>query len=284
MRTYHEFADAFQRLLDTGKQIEPALDRLPPREPGPGAPVALLFSPHPDDECITGLLPLRLASEGGWRIVNVPVTHGSDPQRQAERHEELVAACGCLFWECAQSPAPTETDAFPAYGLADLVSCLKTMQPAAVFFPHAKDWNSRHLWTHDLVLQALDDIGDSLECLLVETEFWGAMDDPNLMVEASAEQVGTLVSALSLHTGEVERNPYHLRLPAWMIDNVRRGAERIGGQGGLAPDFDFATLYRLSLWIGGKRSRVEAQTLPVSQSAADLFHQLSDSSGGSTWK
>ena len=45
--------------------------------------------------------------------------------------------------------------------------------------------------------------------------------------------------------GEVARNAYHLRLPAWMIDNVRRGAELVGGQGGTAPRFAFATLYRL---------------------------------------
>ncbi len=30
-----------------------------------------------------------------------------------------------------------------------------------------------------------------------------------------------------------------------MIDNVRRGAELVGGQVGTAPQFAFATLYRL---------------------------------------
>ena len=37
-------------------------------------------------------------------------------------------------------------------------------------------------------------------------------------------------------------------MPSWMQDNVRRGAEVIGGQGEKAPDFDFATLYRVSSW------------------------------------
>jgi hypothetical protein len=31
-------------------------------------------------------------------------------------------------------------------------------------------------------------------------------------------------------------------------DNVRRGAELVGGQGGTAPRFAFATLYRLRRW------------------------------------
>jgi len=48
----------------------------------------------------------------------------------------------------------------------------------------------------------------------------------------------------------VGRNPYHLFMPAWMADNVRRGSELVGGQGGEVPDFRFATLYRLRAWNG----------------------------------
>ena len=40
-------------------------------------------------------------------------------------------------------------------------------------------------------------------------------------------------------------------MPAWLIDNVRRGAELVGGQGGVAPDFMFATLYRVRQWKNG---------------------------------
>jgi hypothetical protein len=37
-----------------------------------------------------------------------------------------------------------------------------------------------------------------------------------------------------------------------MMDNVRRGAELVGGQGGAAPRFAFATLYRLRHWANGQ--------------------------------
>lgn len=70
------------------------------------------------------------------------------------------------------------------------------------------------------------------------------------MVEISPRDLGDLIAALSFHTGEVQRNPYHLRLPAWMQDNVRRGGEVVGGQGETPPSFSFATLYRLSRWTG----------------------------------
>jgi hypothetical protein len=84
--------------------------------------------------------------------------------------------------------------------------------------------------------------------LVVETEFWGAMASPNLMIESSVDDVASMITALSFHVGEVQRNPYHLLVPPWMQDNVRRGGELVGGQGGAAPDFSFCTLYRLRRW------------------------------------
>ena len=85
----------------------------------------------------------------------------------------------------------------------------------------------------------------------VEMEFWGAMDAPNLMVESTPEEVADLVAATSFHVGEVARNPYHALLPAWLAGSVRRGAELVGGQGGAAPEYAFATLYRVSRWRDG---------------------------------
>ena len=58
------------------------------------------------------------------------------------------------------------------------------------------------------------------------------MAEPNLLVESGVEDVADLVAALACHVGEVRRNPYHARLPAWMMDNVRRGAELVGGRAG----------------------------------------------------
>jgi hypothetical protein len=75
-------------------------------------------------------------------------------------------------------------------------------------------------------------------------------------LQGDARTVADLVAALSLHVGEVARNPYHLSLPAWMQDNVRRGSELVGGQGGRAPEFTFATLYRLSHWENRKLVRI----------------------------
>lgn len=206
----------------------------------------LLFMPHPDDECIIGLLPLRLMREAGMQIINVPVTFGSDPNRQARRAKELSDACGYLGWEIHK-----QQEGLGSMSVEDVITVLETFQPQVIFFPHAADWNSRHLSTHHLVVEALKRMGDDFSCNVVETEFWGAMADPNLMVEGDAQTVADLVAATSLHVGEVARNSYHLFLPAWMQDNVRRGGELVGGQGQTAPDFSFATLYRLRKWQAG---------------------------------
>ena len=66
---------------------------LPPRR---RAPKALIFAPHPDDECIIGGLPLRLLRQCRMQVINVAVTQGSRPERQAERWRELQEACSYI--------------------------------------------------------------------------------------------------------------------------------------------------------------------------------------------
>jgi hypothetical protein len=54
---------------------------------------------------------------------------------------------------------------------------------------------------------------------------------------------------------------------------VRRGGELVGGQGGAAPDFVFATLYRLRRWSGGQLVKIYegGRQLAASQNAGELF-------------
>jgi hypothetical protein len=93
------------------------------------------------------------------------------------------------------------------------------------------------------------------------------------MLKIPATDLGDLMTALTSPAGEVRRNPYHLTLPAWLAYNVRRGGELVGGQGGAAPDFPFATLYRLSRWIGGRLETTHSggKVLGASDKPADLF-------------
>ena len=262
MTPYHQFVAETARLVHAGKQFPLGGFPKPARPPLPAdAPRALIFSPHPDDECIIGALALRLQREAGFRIVNVAVTQGSNKARQAARWEELRDACEYLDFELVETiPGGLEKvnaasrGADPAAwqaSVAVIARILASHQPEIVFFPHDADWNSSHIGTHYLVADALAQQAPGFSCTVAETEFWGAMATPNLTVECSPQDLGDMMAALSFHVGEVQRNPYHLLLPAWMQDNVRRGGELVGGQGGAAPDFTFATLYRLRRWADG---------------------------------
>jgi LmbE family N-acetylglucosaminyl deacetylase len=258
---YKGWVDGFVAALQTGEAIGTALGGEPRFiAHRPGAPKVLIFAPHPDDEMITGALPLRLLQERRCTVIDVAVTLGSRPDRRAARLRELEVSCASIgFGLIAPDRAGLErinlagrAEDPRGWGIAVniLVGVLAAQQPDIVFLPHAHDWNATHIGTHHVVLDAMR-LLPNLVCRVVEVEFWGAMAAPNLMIESTPTDVAALVAALSLHVGEVARNPYHLRLPAWMMDNVRRGAELVGGQGGAAPRFPFATLYRLRGWKNG---------------------------------
>src|SRR4051812_28599662 len=100
MNPYHRFVAEIARLHAEGKTLP--LGGLPPaRHPTLLAelPSVLLFSPHPDDECIVGALPLRLQREARLRVMNVAVTQGSNPDRREARLTELRGACDYLGFE-----------------------------------------------------------------------------------------------------------------------------------------------------------------------------------------
>jgi LmbE family N-acetylglucosaminyl deacetylase len=266
MNPYHGFVSQFAALFEQGKTFPLGGFKPAPRPTlSPEAPKALFFAPHPDDECIVGGLALRILRELRMAVSNVAVTQGSNKERQPERLRELQAACDYIgFGLISTAPnglekinprARTEDPAHWSACVTIIQSILQNCQPKVILFPHEHDWNSTHIGTHFLIMDALSRMPETFECFLVETEFWGQMTEPNLMVEISGEDLADLITATTFHVGEVKRNAYHLLLPPWMMDNVRRGAELVGGQGRPAPDFKFAALYRLLRWRGGRAEK-----------------------------
>jgi len=263
-----QFVSQFEHLVKRGKSLRPggvskrARSRIPS-----GAPKALIFSPHPDDECIVGGLALRLLREAKWNVVNVAVTLGSKRARRAARLRELRNAGASLGFvltlpreqglEQITLKSRGENRAHWKAAVKIIAQILAAHRPRVIFVPHENDWHPTHVGTHFLVLDALKTLPPGFQCHVVETEFWGQMTEPNLLVELGAADVADLIAALACHAGEVRRNAYHTRLPAWMIDNVRRGAELVGGRGGAAPDFIFGAIYRLEKWSRGRLSQIQ---------------------------
>lgn len=284
MNPYSTLVEDYARLLTRGKHLPLAtLPARPPVQPATGTPTVMIFSPHPDDEVIIGGLALRLMRESGWRCLNVAVTHGSKLERRAARVAELERCCAAIGFELVHAspsglgnitPAARERggDHWTA-AVAAVRAILDQHRPGVILAPHDQDSHPAHIGTHFLVMDALGGMAPDYEPYVVETEFWGQMPGPNLMVALRPEDVADLICALTFHVGEVQRNPYHLSLPAWMIDNVRRGSELVGGHGAGARDFVFATLYRLRRRSRGNIVNVLAsgRALGTDEPAETLF-------------
>ena len=251
------------RAIPTGPSPKPLV--APPVSAASGKPVnVVVCSPHPDDEALVGALPLRLRLETAAQVTDCAITLGSNMSQRPRRLRELESACRVLGFDLAVPLHPSGFDnvnlknrASRPEEWAAKVEILREMfdrlQPEVVFAPHAEDFNTTHIGTHYL---AVDALGAYLErsgrgpLMLIETEYWHENSQPNLMVGVAPEIEAILVMATAEHGAEVARNPYHVRHPARMIENVRLGAETVGGQGGPAPDFPFAELYRVTFMKG----------------------------------
>lgn len=260
MSPFQKFVSEHARLFEVGKKLSPPrFKKFARGKISKNALRVLIFSPHPDDECITGALALRLLRGAKWKVANVAVTLGGKKERRAARLRELKNACEFLGFDLIVAglekinlQTRKKNRAQWKSAVRTIAKILAAQKPRVIFLPHENDGHAAHVGAHFLVLDALKNLPRSFECFVVETEFWGQMTNPNLLIESSVEDVAGLVAALSCHVGEVRRNPFHARLPAWMMDNVRRGAEIVGAAGVASPDFTFGTIYRLQKWRGGR--------------------------------
>jgi LmbE family N-acetylglucosaminyl deacetylase len=268
-RQWLKYVGDVVRAVERGRRIPLGPSRVPlaqrERERGKLAPASIVIcAPHPDDECLIGGLPLRLHLETGARVTNCAITLGSDLARRAGRLRELDSACRALGFELV---VPKEGSGFDNVNMASraehpgewrakveaLAQIFDRLLPDAIFAPHAEDWNSTHIGTHHLVVDALGlqlEQSGRAEVPLILTEFWHELSQPNLMVGLTPEIVAIELMATAEHGGEVRRNPYHLRQPARLMNNVRRGSEVVGGQGAPARRFAFAELYRVVFMRG----------------------------------
>lgn len=220
----------------------------------------MILSPHPDDECIVGSLALRLQKENNAHIINVAVTLGSNKERQKERLTELENACELLEMELIVLADDWTKKR------KELKSLIQKYQPQIILAPHIKDHHPTHIKTGQLLKKCVD---SKSNFIVAWTEFWGQLEKPNTLVEVPEEILALQMEALTRHVGEVARNPYHLRLPAWMMDNVRRGSEVIAGKGTASPMIPFGVLYQLQTVKKGKFKDMKLETSFLSN-LADL--------------
>ncbi len=199
-----------------------------------------ILSPHPDDECISGSLALRLGLENQMKLINIAVTLGSNKERQKERLKELRDANKVLNMKMEVLGEDWKTKE------KELKILLEKYRPQIVIAPHVKDHHPAHVKTGELLLKTVKK--SKLPATIIAwSEFWGPQKKINLLLEVPQEVLELQIKALQKHVGEIKRNPYHLRLPAWMMDNVRRGSELVSGKGSEAPNMAYGVLHQLQL-------------------------------------
>ena len=180
MNSYRHLANEYVRLAADGKKLPLGGFADAPRPALPeNAPKVLIFSPHPDDECIVGGLALRLFRESRMIVLNVAVTQGSNAARQIPRLHELEKACRYLGFGLIQTAPNGLEKITPLARLADaskwsvsvkvIAGILAEHRPRVIFFPHERDWNGTHVGTHHLVVDALKSLPRDFECFAVRS-------------------------------------------------------------------------------------------------------------------
>jgi LmbE family N-acetylglucosaminyl deacetylase len=179
------------------------------------SPKVLILAPHPDDECLMAGAALRMKEDWNAQVVVIPFSYGSKVERRKARSQELQAAISVLGFDVIQRLSLEKiTD-------TEFLTLLKQLNPEVIISPHSQDLHPTHLEAHALVERC------RTHELWFQSEYWHQMEYPNCFIPLDETHVIRIGEALLKHTGEISRNPYHLRLPAWYMDQARRAQELV---------------------------------------------------------
>lgn len=284
VNSYLDYIREFTKLLERAKELRLSNDagvrhsfNLKAKNT---SKTVILFAPHPDDECIFGGCAIRMRDECDARVVVVPVSLGSNVARKEERLSEIEIACSVLGFSLDRCLINIRRD-YEKTGRSSLrlgsnmvnglIECLSNYKPDYIVYPHINDFNPTHILTSRWVALAAKRYSLMPGARLItcfEGEYWHQNTSPNLLIEISPEQLSQLVFALSRHIGEIRRNPYHITLPMWMVENVRRGSEVVGGKGTAVADFLFGSLYRVRTVEAGLYKEMSLDTPIIGRNAS----------------
>lgn len=221
----------------------------------------VLISPHPDDESIHASLPLRLLNENMCNITNICMTLGSNIERRQPREAELNNAINKLQFNNVIFEKINELEIF---------NTLKELEPDLIICPHIKDNHYIHIESSKIIQKILQNT--KYNGVLIENEYWSEIEKPNLLVEFDKNTVLTAMEAMSEHKGEIERNPFHLTLPHWLINSGRRGQELVLNRDEKI-SVGLAELFLISNFSNGKKKIIkENKFISKSDSLISLFN------------
>ena len=221
----------------------------------------LIIPPHPDDECLMAGLALRAREEAGSEVLVLSFGYGSLESRRKERRREQDEALRVLGFDRFEPQGASLAGDPSGLSHGQILSALEAVNPDAVIIPHGEDFHPTHMRcskaARSAAWQHVENTGNPL--VLYETEYWQPMLHPNLLLPLPSTVVKRMGAALACHSGEISRNPYHLTLPAWLMDQERRGSERVYGPGTRpAQSSIFSQLYRCTPVSNGLTSEASS--------------------------
>jgi LmbE family N-acetylglucosaminyl deacetylase len=196
-------------------------------------PVALLLSPHPDDEllgCPAHLLALR---DAGWRIVNLALSLGREGQH-ARRRLELDEACRRAHFELVIGPPelciPSADGGREEVGqaAARVLELARSLTASLLVAPSPHDGHPSHERVGRLALAAAR-AGAAQRMWL--WGLWADLAAPNSVCVFDERRLGEIEDALSAHAGELARNDYRRLLRARAVAAAVLLPERAFGHG-----------------------------------------------------
>lgn len=205
----------YEQLAGNTANLQPILPLLVKPTGLSDQPRIAILAPHPDDECLMAGAALRMQEEWNAKVTVIPYSYGSRPDRRAARAQELKDSLAVLGFDLFEPRKNTLQEKMTEI---EFLETMKKLKPEIIFSPHANDFHPAHIAAHDLVENYLSSMVSGIKPIWILTEYWRANETPNSFVPLSPDHVIKIGEALMKHAGEVSRNPYHLRLPAWYID------------------------------------------------------------------
>lgn len=208
-------------------------------------PVAVHFSPHPDDELLGAPGALFALRDAGWRVVNAACSLGR-PEQHERRRAELVEACRRARFELRLDGIE------PQRVLAEL-------EPALVVAPSPHDCHPLHEQVGREVLAAIAAAGSPSTAWL--WSLWGSSALPTLVVELTDERLDEIAHALAAHEGELARVDFSRLIRSRAALEGVAGAERVFGFGAPALPFASAELLTEVQLVDGRFHLCEPRVL-----------------------
>lgn len=209
--------------------------------------VALIVSPHPDDEVLGLGATVAMLVERSWTVRNLACSLGR-PEDHERRLRELREAGGRLGFTTTVMQPPArigrddDLEAAARAVAAAVTEQIALHSPDVVVSPHLADGHHGHEAVAQGVRTALEQSTE--EVVWWVYGMWCDLPRPTAFAPYDDAILARVMHALSAYEGENARSHFDLMYPARAVVNRTLGSERVFGFGtATASDSPYADLF-----------------------------------------